>query len=164
MTRLADNDGLMRIRRFQDKDATGTADLFRDTVKRVNCRDYSPNQVKAWAPDDMDVEIWRIRLSAAQTFVAETEEGELLGFISVDRARHIDLLYCHADHQGKGAGSLLLEHMERHARDSGVTFFSAEASVTARPFFEKQGFRVIREQKVKKSGMSFINYLMGKRC
>jgi len=154
----------MKIRPFQNEDTSRTADLFRDTVKRVNSRDYSPNQIRAWAPDDMDVEMWRFKLEKGETYVAESEEGELIGFITIDRGRHIDLLYCHADHQGQGAGSRLVSHAEDHAKASGVRYVSAEASVTARPFFEKQGFRVIREQKVRKNGMSFINYFMGKKC
>lgn len=154
----------MKIRKFQSEDTLKTVALFRETVKRINSRDYSPNQIKAWAPDNMDVEMWRFRLQKAATYIAESEEGEIIGFISLDRDRHIDLLYCHADFQGHGAGSRLLSHVESHAKASGVRLVSAEASVTARPFFEKQGFRVIREQKVRKNGMSFINYFMGKRC
>ena len=36
------------------------------------------------------------------------------------------------------------------------------ASITARPFFEKRGYRVIREQQVERKGILLTNYVMEK--
>ncbi|HOI05945.1 MAG TPA: GNAT family N-acetyltransferase [Deltaproteobacteria bacterium] len=152
----------MRIRQLRHGDAEKAAELFRDTVARINRRDYSSDQIRAWAPGDMDVEMWRSRLQKGRAYVAESGEGKLLGFISIDRNGHIDLLYCHADHQGQGVGSRLLSHAERQIKASGVTHVSTEASITARPFFEKRGFEVVKEQKVRRNGSNFINYVMVK--
>ncbi len=152
----------MRIRLFQHEDAENTASLFRNTVKRINSPDYSPEQIKAWVPDDLDIEIWRSRLQKGLTYIAESEEGELIGFISIDHDGHLDLLYSHADHQRQGIGSYLLNYVENQFKSSGISYFSTDASITARPFFEKHGFKVIKEQKVKKHGISFVNYLMTK--
>ncbi|MEN6621929.1 MAG: GNAT family N-acetyltransferase [Smithella sp.] len=154
----------MRIRQFQSKDAEGTANLYLDTVKRINSRDYSTEQIRAWISNDMDIDLWRFRLQKGLTYIADSEEGELLGFISIDHDGHIDLIYCHADHQGQGIGSKLLKYVERQLKASGITCFFTEASITARPFFEKQGFKVIKEQRVQKNDVSLINYIMEKRC
>ncbi len=32
--------------------------LFRDTIRQVNSRDYSPEQIRAWASDDIDPVAW----------------------------------------------------------------------------------------------------------
>ena len=42
------------IRLFQKQDAEQIAKLFHQTVREVNINDYSINQVKAWAPDDIN--------------------------------------------------------------------------------------------------------------
>lgn len=36
------------------------------------------------------------------------------------------------------------------------------ASITARPFFEKRGYRVVKEQQVNRQGILLINYVMEK--
>ena len=36
------------------------------------------------------------------------------------------------------------------------------ASVTAKPFFEKRGYRVVREQQVSRQGILLTNYVMEK--
>lgn len=154
----------MRIRRFQSKDAEVTAHLFLETVKRINSRDYSPDQIEAWVSNYMDIELWRSRLQKGLTYIAESEKGELLGFISMDHDGHIDLLYCHADYQRQGIGSQLFSYVERQVNTSVIPSLSTEASITARPFFEKHGFKVIKEQKVQKNGIILINYLMEKHC
>ena len=40
----------MLLRRFRPEDLPELADLFADTIQRVNCRDYSPEQVRVWPP------------------------------------------------------------------------------------------------------------------
>jgi putative acetyltransferase len=44
---------------------------------------------------------------------------------------------------------------------AGRTF--TEASVTARPFFERNGFRVVLEQRASCRGVEIINFEMEKR-
>lgn len=43
----------MKIRLFHEQDAAQIAQLFHETVRAINIHDYSTNQVKAWAPDNM---------------------------------------------------------------------------------------------------------------
>ena len=46
------------IRRFHTGDLPALIDLFRGTVRRVNSRDYTPEQVRAWAPDEVSHARW----------------------------------------------------------------------------------------------------------
>lgn len=39
---------------------------------------------------------------------------------------------------------------------------TTHASITARPFFEKQGYRVIREQQVERRDLLLTNFVMEK--
>jgi putative acetyltransferase len=153
----------MKIREFRSEDAAQTAELFRNTIRRVNSRDYSPEQVEVWASSIKDMDAWRFRLEAEYSFVSETSDGTLLGFIAMEPDGHIDLLYCHTDYQRQGIGSRLLSHVEKLARTSGITKLFTEASITARPFFENHGFVVLEIQEVRKRGVKFVNYRMEKR-
>jgi putative acetyltransferase len=46
------------IRDYRSSDATAIVKLFYETVHLVNWRDYSPEQIEAWAPEIPDPEKW----------------------------------------------------------------------------------------------------------
>ncbi len=50
--------------------------------------------------------------------------------------------------------------LEGEARRRILTSLLTEASITARPFFERQGFVMLQEQMVKRRGVEMINYHM----
>src|SRR5258708_26343765 len=58
------------IRPYQAEDRDRLINLFRDSVRRVARRDYSHEQVRAWAPDDIDAEGFGRRRADKATFVA----------------------------------------------------------------------------------------------
>ena len=82
----------MRIRSYEAGDAPALARLFYETVHAVNRADYSPEQLRAWAPEVPDPEAWHARVSGRCTLVAE-EDGEALGFAELERDGHLDMLY-----------------------------------------------------------------------
>lgn len=151
----------MLIREFRISDTEEIMQLFYDTIHRINIRDYSNEQVNAWAPKDMDYEQWSEQLQSKITYVAE-EEGKVIGFAELEKTGHIGCFYCHADYQSRGVGTRLLNQIQLTAKNLGIQKLFTEASITARPFFERMGFRVITRQEVERRGMKFINYVMEK--
>lgn len=135
--------------------------LFYDTVHQVNIRDYSQEQVAAWAPAEMDRDTWTKRLSQAFTYIAE-EDGKIAGFGELEANGHIDRFYCHKDFQRKGVGTKLLVQIEQQARSLGLSKLVTEASITAKPFFEANGFFVVRQQEVERRGQRLTNFVMEK--
>lgn len=133
--------------------------LFRDTIRRVNCRDYSPAQVAAWASDDIDADAWFARFTGRFVPVAE-EADRPVGFAELEPSGHIDRVYVSADHQQRGIGRQLLAAVVAEARRVGLARLFTEASITARPFFEAQGFAVLASQAVMCRGVEFVNYRM----
>lgn len=85
---------------------------------------------------------------------------EILGFGELEASGHIDCFYCHRDHQGVGVGTALLAAIVAAAACLGVPKLFAEVSITARPFFERRGFRVVRELQTEVRGVTLVNYLM----
>ena len=67
------------------EDIPALARLVRQTILRVNIRDYTPRQVEAWAARGASEarweELWKTALSF---FVAYDGQGNLLGVVSVD--------------------------------------------------------------------------------
>jgi GNAT superfamily N-acetyltransferase len=151
----------MKIRNYQIADTQQIVQLFYDTVHQINIRDYTKAQVDAWAPADIDLEIWSKSLSSKLTFVAE--EGDIIaGFGELETNGHIDRFYCHKDFQIKKVGTQILERLEAKAKDLGINKIFTEASITAKPFFERNKFIVIKKQEVERRGEKFINFAMEK--
>jgi putative acetyltransferase len=151
-----------QVRNYAPGDIDALIDLFRSSVRIVAGRDYTQDQVTAWAPDEIDRIAWAARCANWQTFVAELQNS-LVGFASVEPDGHLDMMYVHPEHQGKGIASALLEHVEQFAHRHGLARLYTEASITARPYFEHRGFRLIASQVVSARGQDFINYRMEKQ-
>ena len=135
--------------------------LFYNTVHQINIRDYSKEQVDAWAPKDMDYQRWKDALFRKITYVAD-DNGKIVGFGELEDDGHIDRFYCHKDFQRKGVGTMILEAIQSKARSLGLKSLFTEASITARPFFEAKGFKVVTCQEVEHRKMKFRNYAMSK--
>lgn len=151
----------MRIRPYTATDAPELHALFRDTILRVNCRDYSAEQVRVWAADDVATTTWADRFAGRYTIVAEADEVPV-GFADVAQDGHVGRFFVHADHQGRGVGRALLAELEAEVCRRHVRRLSTEASITARRFFERNGFTVTREQVVEYHRVKFVNYAMEK--
>jgi putative acetyltransferase len=150
---------VVMLRPYRPDDAPALLALFRETIRRINCRDYSPAQIAAWASDDIDTVRWFGRFSGRYVPVGE-EAGCPVGFAELESNGHIDRVYVSADHQRRGIGQQLLAALMAEARRVGLARLYTEASITARPFFEAQGFAVLAPQVVVCRGVEFVNYRM----
>ncbi len=151
----------MKIRAYEAKDAHEISQLFYETVHAVNRADYSPEQLHGWAPEAPDSTLWHARMQSRCTLLAE-EEGEVLAFAELEKDGHLDMFYCHQDHVGQGVGSRLYQAVEHKAREWKLARIFTEASITACPFFERQGFVTVREQTVTRHGVDLTNFVMEK--
>ena len=72
-------------------------------------------------------------------------------------------MFVHKDFQGEGIATMLLEEIERYAITAGITRITSEVSLTARPFFEKRGYKLVKEQQIERQGILLTNYVMIKK-
>ncbi|GMU93047.1 MAG: hypothetical protein AMXMBFR4_21050 [Candidatus Hydrogenedentota bacterium] len=152
----------MLVREYKDEDVPAIARLYYDTVRFVNARDYTPEQLHAWAPDIWPDSFWRARFEKGRVIVAE-ENGEVVGFAEFHEDGHIDCFYVHYQYQGVGVGTRLMQRIEEEAHSQSIPRLHLEASITGRPFFERRGFNPIGEEVREYRGAVFRNTLMEKR-
>jgi putative acetyltransferase len=154
----------MTIWRSQLNDVAAIAGVFTESVRSTAARDYSPEQIDAWAPvslDPSDMAEWHRRLARMIAFVAEIE-SEVAGFVTYEPDGHLDYLYVGSRFQRRGVAAKLCARVEQEALALRLNRIFAEASITARPFFESIGFRVVAEQTVEFRGVFFKNVRMEK--
>jgi putative acetyltransferase len=150
------------IREFRTSDTPDLVALFRDAVRAINSRHYSPEQIAVYAPDDIDEQKWEKKLSSHITFVAEINEI-IVGFADISREGYFDHLYIHKDYQARFVSLHLFRAIEQAARDLGLSVITTDCSITAKLPAERMGFKVIQEQTVERRGVKMINYLMEKK-
>ncbi len=136
-------------------------DLFWQTVHTINAQDYTPDQLDAWAPRDPDRDRWRKKWETSLVWAA-WQDGELAGFANLEAPDHLDCLYVSARHQRQGVASALAQKMEELARQAGASRLRVEASLTARGFFARRGYRELRRQQVPLRGQLLTNFVMEK--
>nr|WP_325211170.1 GNAT family N-acetyltransferase [uncultured Oscillibacter sp.] len=149
----------MTLRPYRPSDLEEILELFYETVHTVNAKDYTPEQLDAWADGAPDREEWGRTLLEHTAFVA-VEDGKIAGFGDISASGYLDRLYVHRDFQRRGVASALCAALEGAVEAECIV---THASMTARPFFEKRDYRVIRERRVVRHGVSMMNYRMEKR-
>lgn len=87
----------MYIRNYQKSDLKSIIFLFRETVHSVNSKDYRQEQVKIWAPENIDEKSWHLSLLSHYTLVAIDKE-KIVGFVDLDE-NYVDRLYVAKDYQ-----------------------------------------------------------------
>ena len=147
----------MFIRKYESIDCKELAELFYNTVHTINAKDYTKEQLDAWASGLVDLEKWDQSFQEHFTVVA-VENGIIVGFGDIDTTGYLDRLYVHKNNQRKGIATAICDQLESKVQGKIVT----HASVTAKPFFEKRGYKVLKEQQVVRKKIFLKNYVMEK--
>ncbi len=148
----------MMIRAYQSSDCKALAELFYETVHVVNAKDYTKEQLDAWATGIVDLEKWNQSLEEHHSLVAVDGE-KIIGFGDIDQTGYLDRLFVHSNNQGRGVATAICNQLEQSVQGSIIT----HASITAKPFFEKRGYKVVKEHQVERQGIFLTNFIMEKR-
>ena len=149
----------MLLRKYTESDCKQLSELFFQTVHKINKKDYSKEQLNVWATGKVDIEEWNKSFLEHYTIVA-VENNEIIGFGDIDYSGYLDRLYAHCNYQRRGIATAICNQLEKSIDTNVIT---TQASITAKPFFEKRGYRVIKEQQVERNGILLINYIMEKK-
>ena len=152
--------GQVTLSPYRAGEAAALARLFYGTVHTVCLGDYTQEQVDAWADGGVDVAAWDRSFLLHDTLVARMG-GEIAGFADLD-GDYLDRLYVHKDCQRQGVAQALTAALEELAAQRGVKRLTTHASITARPFFEKRGWQVVKAQQVERKGVLLTNFVMKK--
>lgn len=144
---------------YRPEDCPGLARLFYDTVHRVCAADYAPRELDAWATGAVDLAVWNASFLAHRTLVA-WHGGDIIGFGDMDAVGCFDRLYVHADFQHRGIASALANELEAGC---AAPLLSVYASRTAKGFFLRRGYRLIRPNVVVRQDVELENFYLEKR-
>ncbi|HRD71300.1 MAG TPA: GNAT family N-acetyltransferase [Legionella sp.] len=150
------------IRQYLSDDAQQLANIYYYTIHNINIQDYSEDQVNAWAPaSSLELTEWKKKWESISPLVA-LMDNIIVGFTEFESNGHIDCFYVHHEYQGCGIGSSLMGEVFKRADNLNLKRVFAEVSITAKPFFESKGFKVVKQQMVSIKGVELTNFIMEK--
>ncbi|GLT13606.1 GNAT family N-acetyltransferase [Vibrio algivorus] len=155
------NNATIHIRHYQVSDAQILRQLFFNTVRLVNTKDYTQAQVTAWAPSDYDEQVWAQHMQTLNPLVAEID-GKIVGYADLQSDGLIDHFFCHHQYQGCGVGKALMQSILELAKQRNIHTLYSHVSKTAKPFFERLGFVVEKKQEVEVREQVLTNFKMKK--
>ena len=133
----------MKIRLAKDEDCVAIARLHRQTIRNVNSKDYTEDQVRAWSART-NANRFRNSAGKCKRWVA-IEGDKVVGFCDHSLDGEFGGLYVHKDYIGKGIGSCLIKTAEDSLKKMGFKKVILKATVTAKDFYKKQGYKVIKK-------------------
>ena len=148
------------IRPYKSEDYRAIAEIFSSAVHEIACEVYTKAQCDAWASGDVNYDHWKRRCELKRPFVSENECGEIEGFLELDTDGHIDCAYVNPKFKRLGVMTRLVEHAVNTCFDFKVERLYVEASICAKPMFEKLGFQVIAENMVRIGDQELLNFRM----
>ena len=80
----------------------------------------------------------------------------IVGFGDIEENGYLDRLFVRPDYQRMGIGTAICNKLEGAVQGNVFT----HASITAKPFFEKRGYKVIKGQTVKRRGILLTNFVI----
>ena len=129
------------IRHATAEDAEAVHKIVLLALRQTNARDYPSSVIERLAltlPDKVasNLETWC-------AFVAVVN-GRVVGTGSLD-GQTVTSVYVDPDYQGRGIGTKLMDVVENAAHDQLQRTLSLQSSVTAKSFYAKRGFKIVRE-------------------
>lgn len=144
----------MELRKANSSDVDKITDLFRSTVQNVNSKDYNQKQIEVWSSVADRKKGW-IKVLQEQKVIVTTHKNKITGFGTITKEGFINFLYVHHLFQRQGVAKLILEKLEEIAVKNNNSFIYCNASNTAKNFFLKKGFKVIRQSNQEAEGLIF---------
>jgi len=129
------------IRRATAADAEVVRKIVLLALRETNARDYPSSVIERLVltlPDRVasNLETWC-------AFVAIVS-GRVVGTGSLN-GQTVSSVYVHPDYQGRGIATKLMDAVEDAANAQSQATLSVQSSITARSFYAKRGFEIVRE-------------------
>ncbi|NQZ85524.1 MAG: GNAT family N-acetyltransferase [Nanoarchaeales archaeon] len=134
----------MELRKFKLGDEKSISKLHEETIRTINSKDYSNEQIETW-PGILDN--YSNLLKTLQNNISYVVELDniIVGFGDMGHSGEIFRLYTHKDYQGKGIASKILEKLEKEAKNLNLNKITLESSLTAKSFYESKGYKIIKK-------------------
>jgi len=132
------------IRRAAHADAQGIINSHIRSIREICSKDYSPQEIEAWAGRDFKVERWHATIDRDFVWVIDIG-GKVSGFghiaLKDDGSAYLHGLYFSPEAKGLGFGKKLFEEMLKVVREKKISKIRLHSTITAKAFYKHLGFQ-----------------------
>ena len=150
---------MIEIRKYMSGEEERLWEIYYGAIRHICIRDYTDEQVKAWAPDEFDRDEWRENIRSMNSYVAILE-GEIVGYTDLQEDGYIDHFFVDFKTQRRGVGNKLMNTVIADAKLKGIDKLYSHVSKTAKDFYLAKGFKVVRENTATIRGVDLANFIM----
>jgi len=133
--------------------------LIQESIENVGDPQYSKEQIEAWKTRYSEEKVEK-KIGQELMFKLE-EEGELIATISLHESK-VSALYIRHNQKGKGIGTQMLKFIEQKAKEEKMKKLELSSTPIAVHFYEKNGYRKIRDNKFQIANTYLPQVIMGK--
>ena len=151
----------MKIRLAKIEDCAAIARLHRQTIRYVNAKDYPKEAIRVWS-GKTNARRFRNSMDRCRRWVA-VDKDKIVGFCDHTLDGEFWGLYVHKDFIGKGIGSRLLKTAEDSLKKVGRKRVVIKASLTAKEFYKKRGYKVVKKSFHPVNNIKLPIYIMTKK-
>lgn len=151
----------IRIIPYDEHYLDALVDLCYQSILAVDETLYPRQQKLAWAAAFSEGDQRRPWLDRLKPFLLLVDD-RLAACMALEADGHIECAYTHPGQQRRGLGAALLAHVEDEALRRNIECLYVEASLAAKPLFERYGFELIGENRVHRAGQALLNVRMEK--
>lgn len=131
------------IRRARHQDAEGIIHAHVSSIREICAKDYTPEQIEAWAGRKFRAELWCQTIDRDHVWVVESAD-KILGYghlaIMSEELGEVMGLYFIAPAIGKGLGKKMFQEILTVSREHNLKKLNLHATITAKSFYEGLGF------------------------
>ena len=151
----------MNLRQITTKDQMELKKVYFDSIQSLDEKIYSQDQKRAWSSQAWNNKNFDKSITRGKGWLL-SKQGIIIAFATRYPTNRIALFYCKGEFQRKGYGSKLLHKLEDEAKKEGLRSLSTEASLISYNLFLKNGWEIIRKEKVIINNIFFERYKMTK--
>ena len=149
------------IRDANRKDALAIKNIQVQSIEQINSKDYTPRQIRA-VTKHRTVKRYKYLMKTDEKFFVATRANKIVGFCSIKK-NEIVKLYVHPKEISKGMGVKLLQYVERQTKSNRIKKLILKSTITAKYFYIKNGYKVIRKARHIRNGVSMLVIWMEKK-
>lgn len=154
-----EGDVTVEVRPYRADDRAACWSVFDRAVHEGAAAHYTPAERMAWSPGVLPHLAGADKLLQGWTRVA-VRGDRIVGFMTLDAAGELDMAYVLPEEMGRGTAQALYDAILDQARARGLARLTSHASLPARSFLMRQGWRCDAPDHVERGGQTLTRFAM----
>jgi len=150
----------MQIRKFKKTDAPKVSQLIRKCITELFPHYYPKKVIDVLYKKNTPKSV--IKRSNERDYYVMEEKNHILGIMGIQK-NNIRTSYVNPAYHKKGIGRKLLNHLENIVLEKNYSKLTTHSSLSAKTFYQKCGFKIIRKVSSEHEGIMLDEYLMEKK-